>query len=217
MCVYMYIYIYIYIYTHTLYIISPVKRLIESKIKVFVYIISVCALYIHDVYIISVCALYIHDVYIISVCALYIHDVYIISVCALYIHDVYIISVCALYIHDVYINAHTCMYIFQKNMLCLYIKYYFQNIYCMCVCVFRYTIHTQTLCEQKLILDAINHLKALIYIYIYIYIHTHTHTSYLNIIIISLTCEKSCHLFRIFRITDKNSFWLFYILYILIF
>ncbi len=33
------------------------------------------------------------------------------------------ICMCAVYIYYVYINTHTCMYIFQKNMLCLYIKY----------------------------------------------------------------------------------------------
>ncbi len=32
------------------------------------------------------------------------------------------ICMCAVYIY-VYINIHTYMYIFQKNMLCLYIKY----------------------------------------------------------------------------------------------
>ncbi len=58
-------------------------------------------------------------------------------------------------------------------MLCLYIKYklytcaYFQNIDYMCVCVYlyihnKYTQHTHILCKQKLILDVINHLTALI-------------------------------------------------------
>ncbi len=33
------------------------------------------------------------------------------------------ICMCAVYIYYAYINTHTRMYIFQKNMLCLYIKY----------------------------------------------------------------------------------------------
>ncbi len=33
------------------------------------------------------------------------------------------ICVCTVYIYYVHINTRTCMYIFQKNMLCLYMKY----------------------------------------------------------------------------------------------
>ncbi len=37
--------------------------------------------------------------------------------------------VCNVYIYYVYINTHPCMYMFNKNMLCLYIKYiYIYNI-----------------------------------------------------------------------------------------
>ncbi len=46
-------------------------------------------------------------------------------------------------------------------------------VYLFIYTYFIYTVHTHILCKQKLILDVINRLTALIYIYIYIIIDTH--------------------------------------------
>ncbi len=51
------------------------------------------------------------------------------------------------------------MYIFMKNMFIYDIKYIFQ-LYAVCVCI----INIHSTHEQKLILDVINNLTALIYI-----------------------------------------------------
>ncbi len=44
----------------------------------------------------------------------------------------------------------------------------FQNVYCMCVNLYihnKYTQNTYQLCKQNFILDAINHLTALVLLY----------------------------------------------------